>query len=146
MNILSKIYSKAHTKWKYTFNDVRSRFGLNENLFSTARGKRIVIYHGICLSDPTRFNSIFLKLKTFESHLQFYKKYFHIISLDDYYNQRFNKERFNICITFDDGFANNYKYGLPLLEKYRMPAAFFITAIRDAGYDILWNDILAYAQ
>jgi len=31
---------------------------------------------------------------------------------------------------------------LPLLEQYKFPATFFITAIRAAGYDILWNDFL----
>jgi peptidoglycan/xylan/chitin deacetylase (PgdA/CDA1 family) len=41
--------------------------------------------------------------------------------------------------------ANNYKYVLPLLEQYRIPAAFFITGIREAGYDILWNDVLSIA-
>src|SRR5258706_10165233 len=81
----------------------------------------------------------------FEAQLRVYKKYFDIISLDDFYHQRFHNDRFNICLTFDDGFANNYKYVLPLLEQYGAPAAFFITGIRDAGYDILWNDVLCAA-
>jgi peptidoglycan/xylan/chitin deacetylase (PgdA/CDA1 family) len=101
-----------------------------------------MIYHGICLEDHTRFNPIFLKLKTFEKHLQFYKKYFNVISLDDFYQERFSKDKYNICITFDDGFANNHKYVLSLLRKYQLPATFFVTAIRAAGYDILWNDFL----
>jgi peptidoglycan/xylan/chitin deacetylase (PgdA/CDA1 family) len=105
-----------------------------------------VVYHGICASDPTRFNSLFLTKKTFEQHLQFYKKYFHVVSLEDYYLARFSEERFNICLTFDDGFANNYKYVLPLIEAYKLPATFFVTGIRDAGYDILWNDCVALAQ
>ena len=146
MTIATKIRSKLHRKWKYASNDLRGMFGLNKQMFHHAQGARIIIYHGICRNDHTRFNSIFLTLKTFEAHLQFYKKYFHIISLDDYYQQRFSKERFNICITFDDGFANNYKYVLPLMNKYQVPLTFFITAIRDAEYDILWNDFFAIAQ
>ena len=146
MNIAKKIYSKLRRKEKYALNDLRSMLGLNNHLFQHARGARIMIYHGICQADHTRFNSIFLTLKTFEAHLQFYKKYFHIISMDDYYEQRFSKECFNICITFDDGFANNYKYVLPLMNKYQVPVTFFITAIRDAGFDILWNDFFAIAQ
>lgn len=117
-------------------------FGLYNNYYKKARGSRILIYHGICLEDHTRFNPIFLKLKTFESHLKFYKRYFNVLSLDDFYNQRFSNDRFNICISFDDGYANNHKYVLPLLEKYQLPATFFITAICEAGYDILWNDFL----
>src|SRR5882672_1193036 len=146
MNTLKKISSIFLRKWNYSWNDLSSLAGLNQQRFQKAMGARIAVYHGICQTDHTRFNSIFLQLKTFEAHLQFYKKYFHVISLDDYYNQRFSKERFNICISFDDGFANNYKYVLPLLNKYQIPAVFFITAIREAGYDILWNDFLVLAQ
>ena len=101
-----------------------------------------MIYHGICMHDHTRFNPIFLTKQVFEAHLVLYKKHCNVVSLDDYYAQNFSRDKFNICITFDDGFANNYKYALPLLEKYQLPATFFITGIRDAGYDILWNDFL----
>lgn len=146
MNTLKKINSILLRKWHYSWNDLSSLAGLNQQRFQKAKGARIAVYHGICQADHTRFNSIFLQLKTFEAHLQFYKKYFHVISLDDYYNQRFSKERFNVCISFDDGFANNYKYVLPLLKKYQVPAVFFITAIREAGYDILWNDFLVLVQ
>ncbi len=128
---------------KYTRRDIGSLFGAYNDFFKSARGARIVLYHGICQDDPTRFNYIFLRKKTFEGHLRFYKENFNVISLDDFYNKRFSNDRFNICITFDDGYANNYKYVLPLLQQYEMPAAFFITAIRGAGYDILWNDFLA---
>jgi peptidoglycan/xylan/chitin deacetylase (PgdA/CDA1 family) len=146
MDVVTKIYSKVLRKWNYVLNDLNNAFGINEQLFKRSRGARIVIYHGICRNHHTRFNSIFLTEKTFEAHLQFYKKYFHAIALNDYYNQQFDNQRFNICITFDDGFANNYKYVLPLMTKYKIPVTFFVTAIRNEGYDILWNDILSYAQ
>jgi peptidoglycan/xylan/chitin deacetylase (PgdA/CDA1 family) len=126
--------------------DFAWHLGLNRNFVKKARGGRILLYHGICKSQPLQFNTLFLKLRSFEEQLRFYKKYFNIISLDDYYDQRFSKERFNICLTFDDGFANNYQYVLPLLEQYEVPAAFFITGIREAGYDILWNDVLSIAN
>ena len=146
MNPIAKIYSRLRRKANYAFNDMRSVFGMNKQLFRHREGARIVIYHGLCRSNHTRFNTIFLQLKTFEKHLQFYKKYFNVVSLDDYYNQRFSKNRFTICITFDDGFANNYKYVLSLMDKYQIPVTFFVTAIRDSGYDILWNDFLCLAQ
>jgi len=120
--------------------------GTNRRFYGHAKGSRIVVYHGVCHKDPLRFNTIFITAKTFELQLQLYKKYFHIVSLDDFYRQRFDPERFNLCLSFDDGFANNHKYVLPLLSKYDIPATFFITAIRDAGYDILWNDVLSIAK
>ncbi len=142
MSAAQNIRSKLTQKFKYLRRDVRHRLGFYDDFYKNARGGRIIIYHGICLTDHTRFNPIFLTLKTFEDHLKFYKEHFNVISLDDYYEGKFCNDKFNICLTFDDGFANNYKYVLPLLQKYQLPATFFVTAIRAAGYDILWNDFL----
>ena len=134
-----KILSKIVRRYQHWRNDLRN----NSRLYKDARGCRILIYHGICQEDPTRYNAIFLRQKTFETQLKYYTEYFNVISLDDYYHQRFRDDKFNICLTFDDGFANNHKYVLPLLEQYQIPATFFVTGIRDAGFDILWNDFLA---
>ncbi|MDB5134103.1 MAG: hypothetical protein JWP37_706 [Mucilaginibacter sp.] len=142
MTLTQRIRSKLYRETKYLGRDIGHLLGFDESFYRNARGSRILIYHGICKHDHTRFNPIFLKLKTFEQHLQFYQQYFNVISLDDYYQERFSRDKFNICITFDDGYANNHKYVLSLLKKYQLPATFFITAIRDAGHDVLWNDFL----
>jgi peptidoglycan/xylan/chitin deacetylase (PgdA/CDA1 family) len=125
--------------------DMSMAVGQGQDFIKQARGSRILVYHGICLHHHLRFNTLFIKLKTFEKQLRLYKKYFNIVSLNDYYEQRFSNDKFNICLSFDDGFANNHKYVLPLLEQYQVPAAFFVTGIRETGYDILWNDMLAIA-
>ena len=143
MTKLQRGFVKVRRLSQYLLGDVLWNLRLNNNFYRSAKGARIIIYHGICMEDHTRFNNIFLPLETFKAHLDFYKEYFNVVSLDDFYQQNFSNNRFNICLTFDDGFANNYKYVLPLLEQYHLPAAFFITGIRDAGYDILWNDFLA---
>jgi peptidoglycan/xylan/chitin deacetylase (PgdA/CDA1 family) len=141
-DVYSKIYTKLSQKAMHFKRDIRYLLGMDNGFYKNARGSRILIYHGICKEDHTRFNPIFLTEKTFEAHLKLYKKHCNVLSLDDYYNKRFSETQFNICITFDDGFANNNKYVLPLLEKYKLPATFFITAITHAGHDILWNDFL----
>ena len=134
---------KLRRKLNYFRRDVRWSSGLDRHSFNSANGGRVLIYHGICLADHLRYNTLFLTLKTFEKQIQLYKKHFNIISLNDFYEQRFSKDKFSVCLTFDDGFANNYKYVLPILEKYQVPASFFITSIREAGYKFLWNDLLS---
>jgi peptidoglycan/xylan/chitin deacetylase (PgdA/CDA1 family) len=145
MSIIKKIWSKSIRKAAYLSGDARHIFGLDKDLYQNARGNRIVLYHNVCKSDPHKFNTLFITAERFEEHLQYYKKYFNVVSLDDYYAGNFSNEKFNITLTFDDGLANNYNYILPLLTKYRIPATFFVTAIRDAGFDILWNDMLSIA-
>jgi peptidoglycan/xylan/chitin deacetylase (PgdA/CDA1 family) len=142
MQTTEKTFWKLRREGRYLGRDICYSLSLNKSFFSSARGSRILIYHGLCANDHTRFNPIFLTSRTFEEHLKLYKKYFNVISLDDFYQQNFSNDKFNICLTFDDGFANNHKYVLPLLAKYQLPATFFITGIRNAGYDILWNDFL----
>lgn len=129
-------------KTRYVLRDAGALIGLTGRRLRDARGAGIIVYHGICQKQPLRFNNIFLTLKNFEEHLRIYRNYFNVVSLDDYYLGHFDPHRFNIALHFDDGYANNHRYVLPLLERYRMPATFFVTAIRDAGYDILWNDFL----
>jgi peptidoglycan/xylan/chitin deacetylase (PgdA/CDA1 family) len=125
--------------------DLSWSMGFGKKKLQSSTGSRILVYHGICLNDPSKFNTLFISLKQFEKQLLLYKKYFNLISLDELYQTKPGNDRFSICLTFDDGFANNYKYVLQLLEKYQVPAVFFINAKREAGYDYLWNDLLSIA-
>jgi peptidoglycan/xylan/chitin deacetylase (PgdA/CDA1 family) len=43
------------------------------------------------------------------------------------------------CITFDDGYADNAEVALPILQRYKLPATFFIaTGFLNGGR--MWND------
>ncbi|HTD92155.1 MAG TPA: polysaccharide deacetylase family protein [Chitinophagaceae bacterium] len=119
--------------------------GCDRSFLRNAKGARILVYHGICRTDPLRYNTLFITQRKFEEQLRYFRKYFNIISLDQFYRGEFSSDRFSICLTFDDGFANNFTNALPLLEKYKVPATFFVTGAREAGYDILWNDVLSMA-
>ena len=44
-----------------------------------------------------------------------------------------------VCITFDDGYANNIHNALPVLAEYGLVAAFFLT-VGMLGGGIMWND------
>lgn len=48
------------------------------------------------------------------------------------------------CITFDDGYANNFEVALPLLEQRGMPATIFI-AVDAVQRGIMWNDLIIEA-
>jgi peptidoglycan/xylan/chitin deacetylase (PgdA/CDA1 family) len=142
MRKTERIYRKISNRFRFLKQELKAVFGMYNGACLKARGARIIVYHGICTGHPTRFNTLFIGKKKFEQQLKLYRKYFHVISLQDYYYGHFSNDRFTICLTFDDGFSNNHTYVLPLLKKYNIPATFFVTGIRHAGYDILWNDFL----
>lgn len=49
-----------------------------------------------------------------------------------------------LCITFDDGYADNAEVALPVLQRHGLPATFFIaTGFLDGGR--MWNDTVVEA-
>lgn len=97
-------------------------------LRSPSKARVVVLcYHSI---HPTKaFASASPDL--FESHLNWLKEHCDLISFRDALRvARTNPSlgsRPAVAITFDDGYADNYEYGFPLLEFYRVPATVFVT-------------------
>ena len=110
-----------------------------------ARGKLILCYHGIDYVTDTSVNTKFISCSLFDQHLKLLKQYTNVISLNQYIDNDVVSDKLNIAITFDDGFKNNYTLARPLLEKYNVPATFFITPIWHQGKRILWPDLVDHA-
>lgn len=136
MSLTQRIYRKAH----YTFNDMLFSAGIDWPLKTNRIGKRMMVYHGVDAVGSLAYNTRFISAQLFEQQVIYFKKNFHIVSLKDYYEGNLPNDKLTICLTFDDGYANNFTRVLPILEKHQVPAAFFITAIRAKGYAYLWTD------
>ena len=50
-----------------------------------------------------------------------------------------------VCITFDDGFKDNYKYAYPILRKYSTPATIFLTTGYIESSDTFWDTKVRFA-
>lgn len=110
--------------------------------FAKSKQNRIIMYHGVDLVGDTTFNTRQTSVKCFERQIQFLKKQCNVISLDDFFEKKFDPSKSNIAITFDDGYLNNYLYAKPILERYQVYATFFITALNQTEDTILWADFL----
>ena len=117
--------------------------------FKTGRHKKtgsvnhrlILMYHGVSLKDLSKLNRRHLDTDQFEEHLIYFTKNFSILSMPEIVDQKEKGEKPFIALTFDDGYANNLMNALPLLEKYNVPATFFIPALLiDKSDAILYAD------
>ncbi len=51
----------------------------------------------------------------------------------------------SFLITFDDGYVNNHRLALPLLEKHEAPALFFVSTRHMAERRTFWTDVVVTA-
>lgn len=101
-----------------------------------------MLYHGVDLRGETKLNSRFLSKSTLRKHFAFYAKECKVISLESYFSQPLAGGKPEICLTFDDGYRNNFTEVLPLLEEFGFNATFFVAAAQPTGREILWTDLL----
>lgn len=83
--------------------------------------------------DATRFNLI----------CEWLKEWFYVLPLDQAVArlQSGTLPERAACITFDDGYADNYHVALPILQRHGLTATFFIaTGFLDGGR--MWNDTI----
>ena len=100
----------------------------------------ILIYHRV-QEKPDLLVGDDGEIAIFDSHLSYLTRHFKVLPLDEAI-QRLNDGTLPdraACITFDDGYADNAEIALPLLQKYGVPATFFIAA-GFIGGGMMWND------
>jgi peptidoglycan/xylan/chitin deacetylase (PgdA/CDA1 family) len=77
----------------------------------------------------------------FERHMRVLKRFFHVMPLTTAVRhlRHGTLPARALCITFDDGYADNATLALPILKRHGLPATFFIaTSYLDGGQ--MWND------
>jgi len=99
------------------------------------RGRVVILtYHRVVSDHMVRDELIqpgmYVREQSFESHITYLRKRFHIISLDElldlWQTNRLKSHRSYCVITFDDGWKDNYQFAFPVLKKYRIPATIFL--------------------
>ena len=67
-------------------------------------------------------NSLFPNIKgldidEFKFQINYLKKNYNIISLEEFYNEDYNKKNKNCVLTFDDGYRDHFDFVLEVLVK-----------------------------
>lgn len=80
----------------------------------------------------------------FEEQLQILKKHYNVISVEELIAGVYKKKLppKSVCITFDDGYTDNYEIAKPFLERYNLPATFFIPSYFIGRQQPFWWDEL----
>lgn len=105
----------------------------------------VLMYHRIAhlSADPWQ---LAVQPAYFEQHLKILQERFHVISVNELIAQVHQRSIASncVCITFDDGYSDNYIYAKPLLEKYHCPATFFIATQFINCKQLFWWDELQH--
>jgi len=89
----------------------------------------ILVYHRICpLYYKKKIPYANVYPEEFDKQMMYLKEHFEIITISEYVQRANNNQlKWNeVCITFDDGFKDNYLYAFPILKKYGLKATFFL--------------------
>lgn len=83
--------------------------------------------------------------ENFDAQVRYLKENFNVITAEQMAVsvQSGNVDQRSVCITFDDGYRDNYTMARPVLEKYQCPASFFIPAENIEKQKNFWWDTLA---
>ncbi len=102
----------------------------------------ILIYHRV-RNDADPLTPYDMKAEQFDWEMRLLHQYFNVLPLGEAVSalESHTLPDRAICITFDDGYADQVEVALPILKKYDHSAAFFIpTGYLNGG--CMWNDMV----
>jgi peptidoglycan/xylan/chitin deacetylase (PgdA/CDA1 family) len=145
-------------------NSVRSRFSdvLTQGLYSAgafATSRRllrkasavILRYHSVCEDARAPLSYIdpglSVPLDGFDRQMRFLREHYVPVSLEDVVEAVSGGRslpNLAVAVTFDDGYRDNHQYAFPVLRKYGISGAFYITAGCVNMGEPLWTSRLRY--
>ncbi len=107
-----------------------------------AQGKLLVLTYHRVLQD---YDEIIDEVDAvqFTQQMETLAEYFNVFSLQEGLDllRKGDLPPNAVCITFDDGYRDNYDVAFPILKALNLPATFFI-ATGYVGGGMMWNDVL----
>jgi peptidoglycan/xylan/chitin deacetylase (PgdA/CDA1 family) len=103
----------------------------------------VLMYHRVAEPESDVWE-LAVSPERFEQHLQLLKKMGNVVPLQQLARSinSYHLPQNCISITFDDGYIDNFEIAKPLLEKYKIPATFFIASGKIENESEFWWDEL----
>lgn len=97
-----------------------------------------LLYHRVINLDNDK-NLLAVTPTNFYSHMSYLKKKYQIVRFEQDWNE-LNEDA--VCITFDDGYMDNFTNALPILKELDIPATIFVSTGNINTLDEFWWDEL----
>lgn len=106
----------------------------------------VLMYHGVVEDGAACAEGDWLQVteSEFKAQMAELKLNYHVVSFKDIVNNTVDKtnKKPKVVITFDDGYANNYKVAYPILKSYKLPATIFLVTDVIGTDKLFWYDRL----
>jgi peptidoglycan/xylan/chitin deacetylase (PgdA/CDA1 family) len=130
---------------------------LNAYYFSTLRARRraaaqraarhcepvrVLFYHRVA---DECFNAWTISKRGFARQIHWLRRHFDILTLAEAQRRisTGRNDRPAACITFDDGYADNHRFAVPLLLRYEIPFTYFVSTNHVLGGESFPHDVTA---
>jgi peptidoglycan/xylan/chitin deacetylase (PgdA/CDA1 family) len=100
----------------------------------------VVAFHRV--RDTRQPDALSIGVQTFERYCRFFQRHFRVVPLRELVDklERGAAPDHELAITFDDGYRDNFENAAPLLERFSLPATFFVVS-QWIGTDVVpWWD------
>lgn len=109
----------------------------------------ILLYHGVSRASHRgieNFSQKHVSAAEFDRHMRHLRRHYVTLSLPELLDRSRDGTvpEDCVCVTFDDGFENNWSVAFPILERYGIPATFFLATGFIGTTRTFWVDKVEY--
>jgi len=135
---------------KHVFDRTVSKLAVIRKSFSP---KKIILnFHNLkdfrsvdCENECPELCENILDVKLFEDEMKWLSSFADFVPLSTLLNNNIKSEKWLVAVTFDDGYASNLSYGLPICKKLNIPMHWFITTqFVTEPQNLPWWDLLLH--